>query len=305
MRRDYAHALAMAEAYTAAQADALAGETGAHAGPAGGRKRRLCRRRRRNQSAAGIVDASDGGRILNVALADADGHFVLTMKGQALAARALPEPVLERAQLGHAVEAFSDPAIGSSPLTLVFRADKDSPPRFIVVPLDPLCAAACRQSGGNTALFDFSGALLALGHGWNRAPPDYVLRIAPGGTALRYIEYDGARRIIALSSVPGWPLAAAASVRADDALDTWYGSLPLYLFVIAGTGAGQAHALGRRPGARIRAQPETPGRLAGRRRTCPSRQRTTWRFPRLAGADERLAGERLARQGRIRRPYEP
>jgi signal transduction histidine kinase len=53
-------------------------------------------------------------------------------------------------------------------------------------------------------------------------------------TSLRTVEYEGVRRIIALSPVPGWPLAAAASLRTDEALASWYASLLIYLFVIFG-----------------------------------------------------------------------
>ncbi len=84
-------------------------------------------------------------------------------------------------------------------------------------------------------MFTPSGLTLALGDGWEAPPPSYVLRAdAEISTSLRTVEYEGVRRIIALSPVPGWPLAAAASLRTDEALASWYASLLIYLFVIFG-----------------------------------------------------------------------
>jgi len=232
MRRDYAHALSMAESYTQAQSAVLASETG----------RTLDRLAALGiaytaavdeRSAQSMVQASDGTRIMNIALADADGRFIGAMKGQPLQALPLPLLVVERADVSPTVTGFGDPAIGSSPLTLVFKADKETPPRFVVMPLDPISLLP-KKALGQTALFDMDGATLALGSDWENAPPSYALRADPGSSALRYVELEGAKRIIALSPVPGWPLMAAASVRASEALDTWYGSLPLYLFVILG-----------------------------------------------------------------------
>ena len=249
MRRDYAHALALAESFASSQSIALAGETGrtldriaalgtAYIGAID------------ESSAAQIVTGAESDRVLNIALADADGHIVSAMQGQPLAAKAVPAAALARGLSGRSIETYSDPAIGASPFTLLFRADKETPARFILVPLDPVSllplAGAKRESPagptlGETALFSKNGAALALSEGWEAAPPEFVLRSEIAKTSVRYIEFDGARRIVALSPVPGWPLSAAASLRAGDALESWYGSLPLYLFVILGpalAGAG-------------------------------------------------------------------
>ena len=243
MRRDYANALRMAEAYSNAQAQVLASDTG----------RTLDRLASlgaafvnaiEGASAAAVIEQAESDRVLNIALADADGNFVSAMKGRPLAAEPLGEEVLARAQAGRAVGPYADPAIGSSPLTLLFQPDREIPPRFIVMPLDP-GSLIPRSALGQTALFTPQGLTLALGPGWEAAPPSNVLRSEDTGeTTIRLVEYDGVRRIVALAPVPGWPLAAASSVRAADVLDTWYSSVPLYLFVILGPAvAGAALAM--------------------------------------------------------------
>ncbi len=40
--------------------------------------------------------------------------------------------------------------------------------------------------------------------------------------------------MVSLARVPGWPLSAGASTAAGEALGNWYGTLPLYLFLILG-----------------------------------------------------------------------
>lgn len=231
MRRDTTHALAMAEAYTTADADSLAFETG----------RALNRLAALGTayinavdaaSAAQMVEGADADRVINIALADADGRFITAMKGQPLLAEMLSEQVLAQAEFGNIIETYSDPAIGSSPLTLIFRADNQTPLRYIVMPIDPAALLPTRALG-ETALISPQGVTLALSDGWDRPPPSYALLQAEDA-APRYIEQGGETRMIALSAVPGWPLAAAASTRASDALVAWYGSIPLYLFVILG-----------------------------------------------------------------------
>jgi signal transduction histidine kinase len=245
MQRDYSHALAMGASYAEAQAQVLANETA----------RTLDRMAALssayvnavdNTSAAQIIQSGESDRILNIALADADGNFVSSMMGRPLAAERLSEQSLAKALAGRTIEPYSDPAIGSSPMTLVFRADDKVPPRFIVLPLDPRSLLP-QNAIGESALFNPNGLILALGDGWDKPPPAYILRSdSQTESTLRHVEYDGVRRIFALSPVPGWPLAAAASVRANDVLGTWYGSVPLYLFVILGpalAGAGIAFVL--------------------------------------------------------------
>ena len=243
MRRDYAHSLAMGATYAEAQAGVLADETGRHLDRLASLATAYVNAVDGN-SAAEVILSSHSDRVLNIGLADADGNFIGAMIGRPLAAEPLSEEMLMEVQEGRTIQPYSDPAIGSSPMTLVFAADQEFPPRFIVMPLDPRSLLS-ESALGETALFTPEGMTLALGQGWEDPPPAYVLR-SEGQTepTLRHVEYDGVRRLIALSPVPGWPLAAVASVRADDVLNTWYSSLPLYLFVILGPAvAGAALAV--------------------------------------------------------------
>ena len=247
MQRDYVHALAMAEAYTQDQARTLGGQTAreldrlaalgnAYAEASDG------------VAAAPLVRAADSDHVLNIALAGIDGRYLAAMNGRTAAARPLTDLVLGAARQGRLVFPYSDPAIGSSPLTLLFPAEGTNAGRVIVMPLDPLSLLHDGKLG-DSGLFTPNGVALALGAGWQNPPPTIQMRAAPSGAdARRRVDYDGELRIVALSSVPGWPLTAAASMRASAVLDTWYSSLPLYLFVILGpaiAGAGLAVLLVR------------------------------------------------------------
>jgi signal transduction histidine kinase len=237
MHRDYTHALALAESFSAAQAASVAGETA----------KTLDRLSALGiayvnaideQSAAQVVSGSEPDRVLNIALADATGRIVSALKGNPLTAKPIAAASLKRAFARRSIETYSDPAIGASPFTLMFRADKERPARYIVMVLDPVSLlpnAGGRNHGfGETAIFTRAGAALALSDGWQNAPPGYLLRDDAAKPSVRYVDVGGERRIVALSPVPGWPLSAATSLRAGDALASWYGSLPLYLFVILG-----------------------------------------------------------------------
>ncbi len=179
MHRDYAHALALAESFSAAQANAIAGETA----------KTLNRLSAvgvayvdavDEQSAAQMVNGSENDRILNIAFADATGRIISSLKGNPLTAKPIPPARLQRAFSAKSIETYSDPAIGSSPFTLVYRADREAPARYIVMPLDPVSLlpnAGSKDLGfGETAIFTRSGGALALSDGWQNAPPGYLLR---------------------------------------------------------------------------------------------------------------------------------
>jgi hypothetical protein len=228
MRRDYAHAVRLAELYTAAQAQVLATQTGEMLD----RLAALGAAYSSVADAAGaayVIQAAEDGRVLNIATADRTGQFIGALKGDVGVAGGLPSAALNRLQLGRSVVPYENRAIGSSPVTLIFRGEGE---RYVVMPLNP-SALLPKRVLGETALFTPQGLPLALGAGWERSPPAYVLR-SEQGASLRHIVYGEIDRIVALAPVPGWPLTAGTSVRSAEALGTWYGSLPLYLFVILG-----------------------------------------------------------------------
>ncbi len=103
VQRDYSHTLAMGASYADAQAQVLAGEAG----------RTLDRLAALgaayvnavdDSSAAQIIQSTESDRVLNIALADADGNFVSAMMGRPLAAGRLSEQLLADAQAGRLIE---------------------------------------------------------------------------------------------------------------------------------------------------------------------------------------------------------
>jgi signal transduction histidine kinase len=241
MQRDYAAALADAEFNARIQAEELAAETGHSldklAALGAGYLSAVD-----EQSAASVL-AAESDRVINVALADAGGRFIAALRGSALGAHPLPAAAVAQALRTRTAGAYADPAIGASPLTLIFRADRETPARFVVVLLNPATVMPSLTIG-SSALLTPDGEALALSAGWDAPPPAFVLRMREGGSDLRYVDDDKGRRIVALAAVPGWPLAAATSLRAADALASWYRALPLYLFLLLGPAfAGTALAV--------------------------------------------------------------
>lgn len=262
MWRSYSDAFGDAEGYARAQAAALAADTG----------RQLDRMEALSIAYLNAVDepsargvlAAESGRLLNIALADASGHFISAMHGQALAAQPLPAAAVQRAMHGRVAGAYADPAIGASALLVMFRADKETPARFVVVLLNPAGLVPAYAIGGG-ALLSPDGAALALGSGWTSPPPEFALRTDRRGSDIRYVGDKSGQRLVAIAPVPGWPLSAAASVTAREALTGWYAALPLYLFLLLGialTAFGTARVLMRR--IETRPRPEgapLPGQL--------------------------------------------
>jgi signal transduction histidine kinase len=85
------------------------------------------------------------------------------------------------------------------------------------------------------------GEIRVSGRQWKELPAAGALAIGDGET--RLIALASGDRLVSLARVAGWPLVAGASVAVGDALGAWYGSLPLYLFLILGpslAGAGLA-----------------------------------------------------------------
>jgi hypothetical protein len=231
MRRDYNHALALAAGFTTARAEVQASEVAAEL-------TRLAAMGTAYMSvldAAGaghVIETTEGARLPNIALANAEGRFIRAMKGEAGAAAPLSADLLQKLRSGPVIGHYSDSAIGSSPLTLFFLADGD-PTRILVMPIDPISLLP-RRVLGESALFTPGGITLALGDGWDVPAASTLFAGAADGVITRQFEQNGIRRIVALAPVTGWPLTAAASVEAATALGTWYGSIPLYLFVILG-----------------------------------------------------------------------
>jgi hypothetical protein len=232
MRRDYDHALALAAGFTSAQAEVQASE-------AAQKLERLAAMGTAYMDvldgfgAGYVIEASEGMRLLNIALTNREGRFVRAMRGEADVAAPLSAEILQRLQSGPVIAPYSDAAIGSSPMTLFFAAGGNLA-RIVVMPVDPVSLLP-RDVLGNSALFTPGGVALALSNNFALSPPVALLSNREGAVT-RQLEQDGVRSIVAAAPVPGWPLTAVASVEASAALGTWYGSIPLYLFVILGPG---------------------------------------------------------------------
>lgn len=229
--REYGHAIAVAQAYTGATAQILASDTA----------RTLDRLRQLGTAFVGsknaaiareMVESGESTRVLNIALVNESGAFLASMRGDPTAAAPLSQDVLRSLARGPVILPFSDPAIGASPMTIVFKSH-DAPARFVLMPLDPAAIMPSRALG-QSALFTPGWQVLAQGAGMKVAPPPAILRQSMDAGAAQIVEYGGANSMIAVGRVPGWPLAAIASVPIATALAAWHAALPLYLFLIFG-----------------------------------------------------------------------
>jgi hypothetical protein len=230
MRRDYNNVLALAGRFVQAQAEIQANS-------AAEEMNRLAAMGAAYMNvldgfgAGYVIETAEGARLLNVGLTDRQGRFMRAMKGEAESAAPLAVEIVQRLQAGPVVAPYSDAAIGSSPVTLFFPADENSG-RIVVMPIDPKSLLP-KQTLGGSALFLPNGLALAVGEGFDAAPPSSLLANL-SAPATRQLEQAEGKRIISVAPVPGWPLVAVSSVQASAALGSWYGSLPLYLFVIMG-----------------------------------------------------------------------
>lgn len=227
--REYGHAIAVAEAYTGANAEILASNTARdldrlrHLGTAfvGSKNAGVARE---------VVESGESARVLNIALADENGAFLASMRGDPAAAAPLSRETLQSLARGPVILPYSDPAIGASPMTILFKSH-DAPARFVVMPLDPAAIMPVRALG-QSALFTPEWQILAQGAGMEVAPPPGILRQSMDAGAAQTVEYGGANHMIAVARVQGWPLAAVASVPIATALAAWHAALPIYLFLI-------------------------------------------------------------------------
>jgi signal transduction histidine kinase len=86
----------------------------------------------------------------------------------------------------------------------------------------------------HSAVADSSGVVIAHGSEWSAATLPADLPAGEGASV-------SGTQMISAAPVPGWPLRLAGVLDVESAVSAWYGSLPLYLFVILGpalVGAG-------------------------------------------------------------------
>jgi len=185
------------------------------------------------ETAAALSEAGGAG-LKNIAVLSPDGRLQFEMTSDPSAFLPLPEDALARARTRRAIV----PGRDGHTMVIAFGAGN----RIVVVNLD-LASVLHAASMAETVIAMRDGSLLALGAGWREAPPASALAGAPNGIAEREIAMRDGNRLVALAPVAGWPVNFGASVRTGEALDAWYGSLPLYFFFIFGpalAGAGLA-----------------------------------------------------------------
>jgi len=184
--------------------------------------------------AAGALADAGGPALKNIAILDPDGTLVSQMKGTPRSLLPVPQAVLETALAGRAVMLIAH----GKTLAILFRDGA----RVVAVLLD--ANQLLPPAGMQGALVaEPDGHLLVIGPSWSALPPERALALVGKPNDVRTLNLASGHRLLALSAVPGWPVTAGASIAVAAALGAWYGSLPLYLFVILGpalAGAGLA-----------------------------------------------------------------
>ncbi len=185
------------------------------------------------ETSAALSEAG-GGALKNIAVLSQGGQLLFEMKGDPHTFLPLPATAWADARQARAVVPGDD----GHTMVIAFSAGD----RVVAMQLD-LTALVQPASMENTVIATRDGDLLALGTGWKTAPSIAALANAQDNATARVINLPNEHRLIALSPVPGWPASVGASVKTGEALGAWYGSLPLYFFLIFGpalAGAGLA-----------------------------------------------------------------
>ncbi|HUB84855.1 MAG TPA: ATP-binding protein [Rhizomicrobium sp.] len=185
------------------------------------------------ETSAALSEAG-GAALKNIAVISQDGVPQFEMKGDPHTFLPLPATAWADARRSRAVVPGND----GHTMVIAFPAGD----HIVAMELD-LSALVQPASMEDTVIATRDGDLLALGSGWKTAPSIAALANPQNSATARVVDLPNEHRLIALSPVPGWPASVGASVRTGEALGAWYGSLPLYFFLIFGpaiAGAGLA-----------------------------------------------------------------
>jgi signal transduction histidine kinase len=182
------------------------------------------------ESAAALAEVG-GAPLKNAVVLDHQGRLISELKAAPRGILPLSPQILAQAQTGHALLSADDghTLIVALPANGRIAALEVDPSRLIAQRADALIALP-------------SGRILAAGKAWGSLP-DLHDAALEGSEESRTVELSDGSRILALTRVPGWPIVAGTSVATGDALLSWRGVLPLYLFIIFGpalAGAGLA-----------------------------------------------------------------
>src|SRR5215469_6611975 len=233
MRNDRIHALSEASGFDAERAQEIAVDLGAALNRYAAIGAAFTNAEASAETSAALSEAG-GTALHNIAVLDRRGTLQSELTGAPTSFLPLPPETLDAARLGHAIAASRD---GRS-FAIVFSAGA----HIVAVELNAR-ALMPSASEREALLSTLSGEVVAAGRQWHALPSVEALSLGGQAKASRIVDVADGRRIVALRRVDGWPLAVAASSRVGDVLDAWYGSLPLYFFVIFGpaiAGAGLA-----------------------------------------------------------------
>jgi signal transduction histidine kinase len=234
MQRDREHALSQAASFTAGRADEMATDLGAaleHYADIGAA---FASARGGAETSAALAQAG-GTSLRNIVVLDKHGNPVSEMMAAPSGIFPLSPELLAAA--GHGRTAF--PARDGRSLILMFASGQ----QLALVQIDPtalLAPAGMKDS----ILATGSGRLVAQGANWRDVPGAAALSLDGLESASRIVEQPDGARLVSLKRIAGWPLIAGASAPVAETLHTWYGSFPLYLFIILGPAfAGAALAV--------------------------------------------------------------
>jgi signal transduction histidine kinase len=233
MRDDRVHALSEAANFDDERAQELATDLGSELNRYAAIGAAFTNATNSAETSAALSEAG-GTALRNIAVLDLRGELQSELTSAAKGFLPLSPDSIDEALTGHAIAASRD---GKS-FAIVFNEGN----HLVAVELD---AKALMPSAGEreALLATLTGEVVALGSEWHALPSVEALSLGGQAQASREIDVADGRRIVALRRVEGWPLAVAASSRVGEALGAWYGSLPLYFFVIFGpalAGAGLA-----------------------------------------------------------------
>ena len=173
---------------------------------------------------AAALSEAGGPALHNIALLSMSGQVVSELKSVPSGLLPLSPTALTQAARGRAIA----PSADGHTIALLFPQDG----RIVAVQVD--ASSVLPPAGMEDALIaNPSGTTLASGAQWTTVPAASALALS-AANATRLVEMPDGNRMVSLARVPGWPLSAGASIEAGEALGNWYGTLPLYLFLILG-----------------------------------------------------------------------
>jgi signal transduction histidine kinase len=182
------------------------------------------------ESAATLAEAG-GAALLDAVVLDNEGHLISELKGAPQGLLPLSPQTLAEARSHR----MAIPAPDGRSLALLLPNNG----RIAAIQLDTAVLIARRPD----ALIALpSGRVLAAGAAW-RSLPDIRDTVFDGRQTAHIVNLAQGARILAMARISNWPVIAGASVASGDALMSWRGALPLYLFIILGpalAGAGLA-----------------------------------------------------------------